>query len=78
MLRKWRIGNPAFSATFNQDVMTGFYRWLYQADFVEICPNKTSQNIERRRRRFTLMESDKLATLQQIIEKFLQENHCLC
>ena len=57
-----------FSATFNQDVMNLAYRWLYQPIFVEIAPEqKTSQNIEQLF--FTLMESDKLAALQQIIEK---------
>ena len=57
-----------FSATFNQDVMNLAYRWLYQPIFVEIAPEqKTSQNIEQLF--FTLMESDKMAALQQIIEK---------
>ncbi len=57
-----------FSATFNQDVMNLAYRWLHQPIFVEIAPEqKTSQNIEQLF--FTLMESDKLAALQQIIEK---------
>lgn len=55
-----------FSATFNQDVMNLAYRWLYQPVFVEIEPEqKTSENIDQRF--YTLMDSDKLTALEQII-----------
>ncbi|WP_394262017.1 DEAD/DEAH box helicase [Moraxella boevrei] len=58
-----------FSATFNQDVMSLAYRWLYQPTFVEIEPEqKTSENIKQKF--YMIAETEKYQALQQIIQQY--------
>lgn len=57
-----------FSATFNPDVMHLAYRWLYQPSFVEITPErKTNQDIEQRF--YLLAEKEKLTALKTLLQQ---------
>lgn len=61
-----------FSATFNQDVMSLAYRWLFEPQFVEIEPeHKTSELVEQHF--YLLTERQKFAALERIIQDSAME-----
>ena len=56
-----------FSATFNQDVMSLAYKWLYQPVFIEIEPeHKTSDLVDQHF--YLLTEDEKLEALERIVQ----------
>lgn len=56
-----------FSATFNQDVMSLAYKWLFEPVFVEIEPeHKTSDLVDQHF--YLLTEDEKLEALERIIQ----------